>query len=118
MLGVGLQLRDFNYVDDCVEVFLLACAADAANGKVFNLGSSELVGLKALAEMIVGLGLGGTFELILFPPERKAIDIGDYYSDFSLITEQLGWKPKVGLLEGLKKTVAYYQKNHCHYWQD
>ena len=118
VFGDGLQLRDFNYVDDCVEALLLAGASDAANGKVFNLGSTEVVGLKALAEMMVGLGLGGTFELIPFPPERKAIDIGDYYSDFSLITEQLGWKPKVGLLEGLKKTVAYYQKNHCHYWQD
>jgi dTDP-glucose 4,6-dehydratase/UDP-glucose 4-epimerase len=118
VFGDGLQLRDFNYVDDCVDALLLAGASDKSNGKVFNLGSSEVVGLKALAEMMINLGLGGTFELIPFPPERKAIDIGDYYSDFSLITGQLGWKPKIGLLEGLKRTVAYYQKNHSHYWQD
>lgn len=118
VFGDGLQLRDFNYVDDCVEALLLAGASDQANGKVYNLGSTEVVGLKALAEMMVELGYGGTFELIPFPPERKAIDIGDYYSDFSLITHELGWTPKIELLEGLEKTMAYYQAHHAHYWQD
>ncbi len=118
VFGDGLQLRDFNYVDDCVEAMLLAGASDVANGKVFNLGSREVVGLKELAEMMVGLGHSGSYELIPFPPERKAIDIGDYYSDFSLITQELGWTPKVELLEGLQKTMAYYQAHHAHYWQD
>jgi dTDP-glucose 4,6-dehydratase/UDP-glucose 4-epimerase len=118
VFGDGLQLRDFNYVDDCVEALLLAGASDQANGKVYNLGSSEVVGLKTLAEMMLGLGYGGTFELIPFPPERKAIDIGDYYSDFSLITQELGWTPKVDLKEGLKRTMAYYQTHQADYWQD
>lgn len=118
VFGDGLQLRDFNYVDDCVEAMLLAGASDAANGKVFNLGSTEVMGLKALAEMMVDLDHGGTYELIPFPPERKAIDIGDYYSDFSLITQELGWVPKVQLREGLQKTMAYYRAHHAHYWQD
>ena len=118
VFGDGLQLRDFNYVDDCVEALLLAGASDVANGKVFNLGSSEVVSLKALAEMMVSLGYGGSFELIPFPPERKAIDIGDYYSDFSLITQELGWQPQVKLSEGLLKTMAYYQANHVNYWQE
>lgn len=118
VFGDGLQLRDFNYVDDCVEALLLAGASDASNGKVYNLGSTEVIGLKALAEMMVGLGHGGTFELIPFPAERKAIDIGDYYSDFSLITRELGWTPKVALREGLHKTMAYYLAHHTQYWQD
>jgi len=116
VFGDGLQLRDFNYVDDCVEALLLAGTSDSANGKVFNLGSSEVVGLKALAEMMVALGYGGGYELIPFPLERKAIDIGDYYSDFSLITNELGWEPKIGLREGLMKTMNYYAKNYANYW--
>jgi dTDP-glucose 4,6-dehydratase/UDP-glucose 4-epimerase len=116
VFGDGLQLRDFNYVDDCVEALLLAGATDAANGKVYNLGSKEVVGLKALAEMMVDLGHGGSFELVPFPAERKAIDIGDYYSDFDLITRDLGWQPKVGLCVGLQRTMAYYQANGNHYW--
>ena len=115
VFGDGLQLRDFNYVDDCVEALMIAGASDIANGKVYNLGSKEVVSLKALAELMTGLGYGGTFELIPFPPERKAIDIGDYYSDFSLITKELGWKPQIGLREGLLRTMDYYQANHQHY---
>ncbi len=118
VFGDGLQLRDFNYVDDCVEALLLAGINDEANGKVYNLGSTEVVGLKALAEMMVQLGYGGTFELIPFPPERKAIDIGDYYSDFSLIKNELGWQPNVDLSEGLKRTMIYYQAQHCNYWDE
>lgn len=117
VFGDGLQLRDFNYVDDCVDALLLAGESESANGKVFNLGSTEVVGLRALAEMMVDLGYGGTYELIPFPPERKAIDIGDYYSDFSFITNELGWEPKVGLREGLLKTMAYYQINFANYWE-
>ncbi|MCQ8127930.1 NAD-dependent epimerase/dehydratase family protein [Methylomonas rivi] len=116
VFGDGLQLRDFNYVDDCVEALLLAGASNEANGKVYNLGSSEVIGLKDLADMMVSLGHGGRFELVPFPPERKAIDIGDYYSDFSLISNELGWTPKVGLREGLQKTMAYYLAHHAHYW--
>jgi len=116
VFGDGLQLRDFNYVDDCVSAMLMAGASDAVNGKVFNLGSTEVVGLKALAEMMVALDNGGSYELIPFPPDRKAIDIGDYYSDFRLITQELGWSPKVGLLEGLQKTISYYRMYHEYYW--
>ncbi len=118
VFGDGLQLRDFNYVDDCVEAMLLAGASDIANGKVYNLGSKEVVGLKALAEMMVELGYGGAFELIDFPLERKVIDIGDYYSDFSLITKELGWQPKISLKEGLIRSIDFYQKNHRHYWDE
>ena len=118
VFGDGMQLRDFNYVDDCVEALLLAGASDAANGKVYNLGSTEVVALKALAKLMLELGYGGTYELVAFPPERKAIDIGDYYSDFSFITRELGWVPKVNLAEGLQRTMAYYQEHHQHYWVD
>lgn len=116
VFGDGLQLRDFNYVDDCVNALLLAGASDVTNGKVYNLGSEEVIGLKALAEMMVDLGHGGSLELVPFPPERKAIDIGDYYSDFSLIARELGWQPKVGLREGLQRTMGYYQTHYRHYW--
>ena len=116
VFGDGLQLRDFNYVDDCVEALLLAGASDQANGKVYNLGGSEVIGLKDLSKMMVNLGHGGSFELAPFPSERKAIDIGDYYSDFSLITKELGWVPKIDLKDGLKRTLNYYSTHFSHYW--
>ena len=116
VFGDGLQLRDFTYVDDCIEALLLAGASDKANGKVYNLGGSEVIGLKDLSKMIVNLGHGGSFELAPFPSDKKAIDIGDYYSDFSLITKELGWVPKIDLKDGLKRTLNYYSTHFSHYW--
>ena len=116
IFGDGLQLRDFTYVDDCIEALLLAGASDKANGKVYNLGGSEVIGLKDLSKIMVNLGHGGSFELAPFPSERKAIDIGDYYSDFSLITKELGWVPKTDLKDGLKRTLNYYSTHFSHYW--
>jgi len=116
VFGDGKQLRDFNFVDDCVEALLLAGASDQANGKVYNLGGSEVIGLKDLSKMMMSLGHAGSFELAPFPSERKAIDIGDYYSDFSLITKELGWVPKIDLKDGLKRTLNYYSTHFSHYW--
>jgi len=116
VFGDGKQLRDFNFVEDCVEALLLAGASDQANGKIYNLGCSEVIGLKDLAKMMVNLGYGGSFDLAPFPSERKAIDIGDYFSDFSLITKELGWVPKIDLKDGLKLTLNYYSTHSSHYW--
>jgi UDP-glucose 4-epimerase len=75
VFGDGLQLRDFNHVDDCVDALLLAADNDVANGKVYNLGSAEVINLKDLAQMLVSMRPGGAYELVPFPPDRKAIDI-------------------------------------------
>lgn len=117
VFGDGLQLRDFNYVDDCVDAMLAAGASEAANGKIYNLGSKEVINLKDLACQLTALEPGSCHELIPFPEDRKAIDIGDYYSDFSLIERELGWLPKVDLQTGLQKTLAYYQANWKNYWE-
>ncbi|MDA8602531.1 NAD-dependent epimerase/dehydratase family protein [Gammaproteobacteria bacterium] len=116
VFGDGQQLRDFNYVDDCVRALLLAGENDVANGKVYNLGSQEVIGLRALAELMTSLGYGGSYELVPFPAERKSIDIGDYHSDFSLISDELGWSPQVNLELGLLKTIEYYNENQSYYW--
>jgi len=116
VFGDGTQLRDFNYVDDCVDALLLAACDDNAVGKVYNLGSDEVVSLRDLAQLMTELVPGGRFEVVPFPPERKTIDIGDYYGDFSLIRGELAWLPKVVLREGLQRTIDYYQANRPHYW--
>lgn len=114
--GDGRQLRDFNYVDDAVDALLAAATDTRSEGKVFNLGSSEVVDLKTLAEKLVAIFGEGTVQMVPFPPERKAIDIGDYYSDFSKIRSELGWSPKVSLQEGLQRTLGYYSQHASRYW--
>lgn len=117
VFGDGQQLRDFNYVDDCVDAMLRAATDDAAIGQIFNLGSEEVVSLKDLAETMTHMQPGAKFEIVPFPPERKAIDIGDYYSDFSLIRRTLGWAPRTDLRTGLRTTLDYYRAHARHYWE-
>jgi dTDP-glucose 4,6-dehydratase/UDP-glucose 4-epimerase len=114
--GTGNQLRDFNYVDDCVAALLLAGSSDVARGKVYNLGSDEVTSLKDLAHIMVEMDQGGSVAFVPFPPERKAIDIGDYYGDFGLIRKELGWEPSVSLRQGLERTLQYFRQNRSHYW--
>ncbi|MEN9352753.1 MAG: hypothetical protein RL318_78 [Fibrobacterota bacterium] len=118
VFGDGLQLRDFNYVDDAVDAFLACATRDEAIGQVMNLGSSEVINLKDLADLVVKTGGTGSWELIPFPPERKAIDIGDYYSDYAMAQRVLGWEPKVGLAEGLDRTLEYYRAHGSDYWEN
>jgi UDP-glucose 4-epimerase len=116
VFGDGAQLRDFTYVDDAVEALLLAGASSAADGQVFNLGADETISLAELAALLVELAGQGQYRLVAFPPERKVIDIGDYYADYRLIRERLGWRPAVTLREGLLRTLAFYRRERGHYW--
>ncbi len=115
VFGDGLQIRDFNYVDDAVDAFLLAAAEDKANGQIFNLGSDERINLKDLAALLVESNGGGEHELVPFPPDRKNIDIGDYYADFSLFARAFNWQPCVPLATGLKRTLEFYREHLRHY---
>lgn len=111
----GGQIRDFTYVDDAIDAFLLAAVSEEANGKIFNLGGQEVISLKELADLLVKINGGGRYVVRSFPEERKRIDIGDYYADFSLIKSILGWQPNTSLVEGLRQTLEYYRKYLGYY---
>ena len=111
----GEQLRDFTYVDDAVDAFLLAAASKKTDGQIFNLGGDKPITLRNLAEVLVKIFGSGKFTVREFPADRKSIDIGDYYADFSSIRTTLGWEPKTPLAEGLKRTLDFYKEHLAHY---
>jgi len=115
LFGDGSQRRDFDYIDDVVDAFLRAGAMEAADGQVFNLGGEAPVSLAELAKLMIEIAGQGSLSLAPFPPERKRIDIGDFYADASRIQATLGWKPRIGLREGMEKTIAYYRTHKEHY---
>ena len=116
LFGDGQQRRDFDYVDDVVDAFLRAGAMEQADGEVFNLGGDVPVSLLDLARMLVEIAdRGGSWRLVPFPPERKKIDIGDFYGNASKVRETLGWEPTVNLREGLTRTIEYYRRHKEHY---
>ena len=115
IFGDGKQIRDFNYVSDVVNALLLAGAREEANGKAFNLGGKEPISLIELVKLMISLYGSGEYEIVPFPPEKKKIDIGDFYGNFEEIKRTIGWEPAITLKEGLSKTFEYYKKYKEHY---
>ncbi len=108
VFGDGLQLRDPVYVDDVVDAFLLAGAHPAPPSRAYNVGGPASLSLREIAAVMASAA--GGLELIdrAFPDDIKPIDIGSYETDGSLIARELGWRPTVCFVEGLRRSLAFY----------
>jgi UDP-glucose 4-epimerase len=115
IFGDGSQLRDFVYVDDAADAFLRAAATEASNGEVFNVGGDEPISHRELVALLLEVAGAGSMRFVEWPPEKKRIDIGSFYSDSTKFRQTVGWKPRVGLREGLQRTIAYYRQHLAHY---
>ena len=118
VFGDGKQIRDFNYVDDVTDAILLSALSNEVNGMIFNLGAEDPINLENTAKLLIEISHKERYELVPFPSDRKAIDIGDYYADYKNIKTKLGWQPKISLSEGLRLTIDYYKKFNDHYWNE
>lgn len=113
--GDGEQVRDCNYVDDVVDALLLAGATEACYGQLFNLGALEHHRLLDFVEVLDRL-VGVRYELVPFPDDTRIIDIGDYFGDCSRFRQTTGWKPQIGLEEGMRRTVEFFRRHDKEYW--
>jgi UDP-glucose 4-epimerase len=116
--GDGSQVRDFVFVDDVVDAFLRAGATDAVNGDVFNVGGAEPISHRDLVEMLIEVAGNGSVRYVEWPADKKAIDIGSFYSDSSKFQEATGWQPSVSLREGFRRSVAFYREHLPHYLEN
>ena len=118
IFGDGSQLRDFVYVDDAAEAFLRAGATDRCDGEVFNVGGDEPISHRDLVNLLVAAAGSGSVRFVEWPPEKKRIDIGSFYSDSTRFRHTTGWQPTVALREGFERTLAYYRQHLHHYVED
>jgi UDP-glucose 4-epimerase len=116
VFGDGSILRDFLYVDDCVEAILMSALTPGAYGEIFNVGSPIPVSFLELVQSIIKVAGEGKWEFAEFSAERKAQEPGSFYSDVSKIERIVGWKPTTTLEDGLRKTCDYYRKYRDMYW--
>lgn len=114
VFGDGSQIRDLNYVDDVVNALLQCAANESTRGKIYNLGGSPITLLQLARRLILTYG-SGNYTLIPYPGNRKRIDIGDYHGDYSLIQNDVGWKPQVPLNDGITRVLEYYRANKEQY---
>ena len=55
------------------------------------------------------------WNLVPFPKERKAIDVGDFICDYSSFSSAFGWDPKIKFEEGIKRSLEYFRSELEHY---
>jgi UDP-glucose 4-epimerase len=115
IFGSGSQVRDTNYVDDVVEAMLLAMMDERTNGQVYNLGGDPVSLLQFVSALVDANG-GGESELVEFPGDLKAIEIGDYKASYDKFKALTGWTPKTSLQKGIVTTLEYYRKHKNQYW--
>ncbi|MFM9157650.1 MAG: NAD-dependent epimerase/dehydratase family protein [Dolichospermum sp.] len=111
----GEQLRDFNDVEDVVDAMLIAALNERCYGDVFNLGSKNKISLIDLAQLMISQHRSGELFIRDYPPERKKIDIGDYYSSHEKFSSLTQWSPQRPLEKTLNRTLSYYRANLTSY---
>jgi UDP-glucose 4-epimerase len=116
VFGDGKILRDFLYIDDCVDAILATAVAENAVGEILNVGVDRAVCFLDIIKLIVEVTGSGRWEFAEFSAERKAQEPGDFYSDITKIRTKVGWEPKTSLEDGLARTIDYYREHRDHYW--
>jgi nucleoside-diphosphate-sugar epimerase len=102
--GDGEQSRDFTYVGNVVDATIRAGEAAGASGEIFNVAAGSPASVNEIADLI-GSILGKPVERRLLPP--RSGDIRDSWADLSKSERILGYRPQVGLEEGLRRTVEF-----------
>ena len=106
LYGEGGQTRSFCFVDDMVEGLLRLMASPEEFTGPVNLGNPVETSVRELAERILKLtGSSSPLEFLPLPPD----DPGRRRPDISLARRELSWEPKVGLDEGMERTVSYFR---------
>ena len=72
--------------------------------------------LEAFVQLLLRVTGRGSYRIVPFPADKKAIDIGSVYTSFAKFNSATGWTPRVPLEEGLARAVDYYQRFRAHYW--
>jgi dTDP-glucose 4,6-dehydratase len=111
-LGNTSPTRDFNFVSDTVEGFILAASAAAALGRTINLGSGREISISELVDLI-GRLMNKPVRIEedddRIRPDGSEVD--RLLADNQLARELLGWEPRVDLVDGLQRTIDWIEQS-------
>jgi nucleoside-diphosphate-sugar epimerase len=108
--GDGGQSRDFTYVSNAVEANILACMARGIAGQVVNIACGVRHTLNALMtnlQSLIGVDLSAQYTA------ARPGDVRHSLADISKAQRLMGYRPRVHFEDGLRRTVAWYKKEHA-----
>ena len=108
--SMGVQLRDFLYIEDTVEAIFNLLTTENINGEIFNIASGQPTSIRVIIEKIRNLVKNGTpdYGKVQY---RKGENMS-LFADISKIQKFTSWKPKISLDKGLLNTINWYKKNN------
>jgi UDP-glucose 4-epimerase len=107
IFGDGEQSRDFTYIDNVVHANLLAMNAERTQGEVVNVACGRRVSLNQLVKIlqdIIGSNVSSHYE------EPRKGDVIHSLADIKRVKTVLNYNPRVGIEEGLRRTVEFFKK--------
>jgi nucleoside-diphosphate-sugar epimerase len=116
VFGDGRQIRSFNHVDDVVDALLIAGFDQRLDGDYFNLAGVRPISLEEFVKTLIAAAGKGSYRIVPFPSDKKAIDIGSVYSSAAKFNAITGWKARTAIEQGLGHTLEYYRQHREHYW--
>jgi len=105
--GTGNQSRDFTYIDDMIDAFMIMGSHKDAIGKAVNFGTGKAITINYIARKIKEIS--GSDSKITHTEDRTA-QVPKLLCDYSLAKKLFGWKPKVFIDEGLRRNIEWVKK--------
>ncbi len=102
IFGDGSYTRDFTYIDDVVKANMNAMTR--GDGGIFNIGGGNRIKISELAELIIDIT--GSSSAIRFSETMKG-DAVHTWASIEKAKQELGWEPKTGIRDGIKKYIDY-----------
>ena len=106
--SAGTQLRDFLYIDDVIRGIMLLLKSKKVKKQIINLGFGRPIKVINVIQNIKKIINSGELDKGKIPIRKDESLIS--YPDIKKVYKLVGWKPKIGLLRGLKYTINHYKK--------
>jgi nucleoside-diphosphate-sugar epimerase len=106
--GTGKQSRDFTYIDDMIDAFMVMGSHPEAVGRAVNFGTGKAISINYIAKKI--REISGSSSKIIHTQERKA-QVPKLLCNYSLAKKIFGWSPKIFINEGLRRNILWAKQN-------
>lgn len=106
--GTGGQSRDFTYIDDMIDAFMIMGSHKDVIGKAVNFGTGKAITINYIAKKIKEISRSSSN--IIHTEERKA-QVPKLLCNYSLAKKLFGWRPKIAIDEGLRRNIEWAKQN-------